>query len=385
MKFCVFSRDLARALASVNHGKKPVETDNGRPRNVIRSRCYFRACDRTLQIETCDADFSGNRYETNIQADILENGTGDADFYKLLAVAKSKKDDLVYETRTNAKDSRVDCGGTTIFMSRDLDTYEVFRRYTNEDDAEYCEFCRKDFARIVAAAKALPQGPLPDANANLIVSATSGKKPRAISTNAGAALVLESVIPSTTSVFALVPAVICAQLLKSNWSFVAISPECAKTDSGLTFRWSAISKDKLEYWSNFVGVVDRLFAIDREVFTASCEGLHSATKSLLKAFCKKGYEVKIFPDERGLRILRHDGPPGADTPAAETIVPGDCKAFHPYCLDLRLLMAGIPETGRLRLYLDKENTALIRMDEDPLSSVVLPCSCNFESKDSIFY
>lgn len=383
MKFRIYSKDLEAALAAVNHGKKPIAERNDKFRDAIRGRCYFRAYNKALQIETCDADYDGRRYTATIQADIIEEGTGDADFYKLLSFAKSKKDDLVYETRPNAKNSRVDCGGTTIFMDRDSDTYEVFGCYSTGEDADFCEFCREDFERIVTAAKTLPQGPRPDAVENLIVSTSSGKKPKAVFTNGGAALALESTIPSTMNVFALVPTSICVLFLKSNWEFVAISSKCAKTDSGLSFRWNACSKDQLEYWASFVGMVDSLFAIDSEVYSASCENLHSATKSL-KAFFKKGYEVKIFPDKRGLRILRYDGYPRENTPAAETIAPGECKPFKSYSLDLRLLMAGIPKAGTLRMYLDKENTALIRIDDDPLSSIVLPCSCAFENRDSIF-
>lgn len=385
MKFRVFSKDLEKALVSVNHGKKPIVEQNGKFREVIRGRCYFRAYDKTLQVETCDADLGGRRYTTTIQADILEEGTGDADFYKLLAFAKSKKDDLVYETRSNAKNSRIDCGGTTIRMDRDSDTYEVFGKYPVGEDADFCEFCREDFERIVTSAKVLPSNSSkPDATENLIITASSGKKPKAVFTNGGAALALLSAIPSTMNVFALVPMAICAQLLKSKWGFIAISSKCAKTNSGLSFRWKACSKDQLDYWASFVGMVDSLFAIDSEAYSSSCESMHSAAKSL-KAFFKKGYEVKVFPDKRGLRILRHDGLPGEKTPAAETIAVGECKPFKPYSLDLRLLMAGIPKTGTLRMYLDKENTALIRIDDDPLSSIVLPCGCNFENKDSIFY
>lgn len=384
MKFRIYSKDLEKALGAVNHGKKPIVGQHGQFREVIRGRCYFRAYNKALQIETCDADLDGCRYTTTIQADILEEGTGDADFYKLLAFAKSKKDDLVYETHSNAKNSRINCGGTTVFMDRDSDTYEVFGKNPADEDADFCEFCREDFERIVTSARVLP--PIysqPKAVENLIITASPGKKPKAVFTNGGAALVLEFAIPSTMNVFALVPMAICAQLLKSKWAFIAISSECARTDSGLSFRWSACSKDQLDYWVNFVGVIDSLFAIDSEVFSASCESMHSAAKSL-KAFFKKGYEVKIFQDKRGLLILRHDGGPGEDTPAAETIAVGECKPFKPYSLDLRLLMAGIPKTGTLRIYLDKENTALIRIDDDPLSSVVLPCICDFESKDSIF-
>lgn len=385
MKFRIYSKDLAAALAAVNHGKKPVKTYGDKFREVIRGRCFFRAYDKTLQVETCDADLGGRRYTTTVQADILEEGTGDADFYKLLAFAKSKKDDLVYETRSNAKNSRVDCGGTTIRMDRDSDTYEVFGKYPAGEDADFCEFCREDFERIVAAAKVLPPSySKPEAVENLIITASSGKKPKAVFTNGGAALALLSATPSTTNVFALVPMAICAQLLKSKWAFIAVSSKCAKTDNGLSFRWNACSKDQLDYWASFVGMVDSLFAINSEVYNASCENLHSAVKSL-KAFLKKGYEVKVFPDKRGLRILRHDGLPGENTPAAETIVVGECKPFKPYSLDLRLLMAGIPKTGTLRMYLDKENAALIHIDDDPLSSIVLPCGCNFENKDSIFY
>lgn len=384
MKFRIFSKDLEKALVSVNHGKKPIEERNGKFREVIRGRCYFRAYDKMLQVETCDADLGGRRYTATVQADILEEGTGDADFYKLLSFAKSKKDDLVYETRPNAKNSRVDCGGTTIRMDRDSDTYEVFGIHPVGEDADFCEFCRDEFDRIVTSAKVIPPGLRPDAVENLIISASSGKNPKAVFTNGGAALALESAIPSTVKVFALVPMAICAQLLKNKWEFVAISHKCVKTDSGLSFRWSACNKDQLDYWASFVGVIDSLFAIDSEVFSTSCESLHTAAKSL-KAFFKKGYEVKLFPDKCGLRILRHDGYPRENTPAAETIAPGECKPFKPYSLDLRLLMAGIPKTGTLRIYLDKENTALIRIDDDPLSSIVLPCSCDFENKDSIFY
>lgn len=385
MKFRIYSKDLEKALASVNHSKKPVEIDDDKFRDVIRGRCYFRACDKTLWIETCDADLGGRRYTTAVRADILEEGTGDADFQKLLALAKSKKDDLLYETRTNAKNSRVDCGGTTVFMDRDLDTYATFRSYTaDDDDAEFCEFCRCEFERIVTASKTLPPSlEKPEATENLIIAASPGKRPKAIFTNAGAALALESVIPSTANVFALIPTAICVQLLKSEWAFVAFSPECVRTDSGLMFRWNAVSKDQLDYWASFAGVIDSLFRIDSEVFSTTCESLHTAAKSL-KAFLKKGYEVKIFPDKCGLRILRHDGFPGENTPAAETIARGDCRTFPSYCLDLRLLMAGIPKTGTLRIFLDKENTALIRIDDDPLSSIVLPRACKFENKDSIF-
>lgn len=388
MKTTVELRALVAALSDISHGKHEVLNKDEKGNLVSTSheyREYVRIecrCDKMTLSTLSDSGQDGVLCTVHIQAAVAEDGNACIRLAPLSKLLKCYKRPVDIEIASHKSDVQARVGTSVLHLeTRDLG--DLFSSAIKSPSTEYCYVSKHDLELITAAAAKSPAFKQGDGFDKFVhVSASQFKCPRVLFTNNASASVLTGGVVSLHDVFVRVPVAVCKRLVACDWEVASISDGRVLTDNGYDFRWNPTpaTLDAKGFLKNILSLFDRP---SDEIFCGNCADIHNAARAL-KAFTNKGHEVRIFSHPLGIRILRWEPYGGNETCAAEVVVEGSSVAFEPVTVDLKLLVSCLPQSGEVRLY-KNDSLQLLKMsvDGNPLSTVVMPCSCDFNDKDGI--
>lgn len=388
MKTTVELRALVAALSDISHGKHEVlhKDEEGslvstshEYREYVRIECR---CDKMTLSTLSDSGQDGVLYTVHIQAAVAEEGNACIRLAPLSNLLKRYKRPVDIEMTSHKSDVQARVGTSVLHLeTRDLG--DLFSSAINRPSPEYCYVSKHDLELITTVAAKSPALKYGNGFGKFIhVSAVQSQPPRVVFTNNASAAVLTGGVVSLHDAFAHVPVAVCKRLVACGWEVASISDGRVLTDNGYDFRWNPTpaTQTVTDFLKNILSLFDR--PCD-EIFCGDCADIHNAARSL-KGFTNKGHEVRIFSHPLGIRILRWEPYGGNETCAAEVVVEGSSVAFEPVTVDLKLLVSGLPKSGVVRLY-KNDSLQLLKMsvDGNPLSTIVMPCTCDFNDKDGI--